>query len=468
MSSSNAPSLQTADPHRPLSHFMPPANWMNDPNGPIFWKGRHHLFYQHNPKEAWFSGPMCWGHAVSDDLVNWTHLPIALAPTPGGPDKDGCWTGSAVDNNGVPTIMYTGVHPEVQCVATGGDDLVKWQKHPANPVIAQPPPGLDVTGFRDPCVWREDDAWYVVIGSGIKGEGGAALFYRSPDLISWEYLHPLLVGQKESTGEMWECPDFFPLGDKHVLLVSVLGTTLYFIGTYRNHRFYPEIQGNTDFGGSFYAAKSYLDGSGRRILWGWIWEGRNENAVRAAGWAGVMSFPRILGIDGSVLTMEPAPELLALRGASEKFEDFAVAPGEMLLDRISGDSLEISAEIDPGSAEEVGLKVFCAPDGSEETIIAFNQAEGRIWVNRERSSLSPDVHRSVNGGPFKLNEGENLNLRVFLDKSVVEVFANRRACLTTRVYPSRRDSVHVKLTASGGTARVSRLEAWKLLPARIE
>src|SRR6476620_4558988 len=106
-----------ADPLRPQFHLLPASNWMNDPNGPIYWKGKYHMFFQYNPNAAVW-GDMHWNHAVSEDMVYWKHLPIALAPTPGGPDKDGCFTGSIVVEKGVPTMLYTGVNPEVQCYAT--------------------------------------------------------------------------------------------------------------------------------------------------------------------------------------------------------------------------------------------------------------------------------------------------------------------------------------------------------------
>ena len=211
-----------ADPQRPRYHFLPPANWMNDPNGLLFWKGKYHIFYQHNPY-APKCDPNHWGHALSEDLVHWTHLPIALAPTPDGPDNVAAGTGCAVDNSGVPTIIYTGFPSQVQCIATSNDDMITWKKHDGNPVLDSPPKGLEVVGFRDPCVWKEKDDCYMLIGSGIKGIGGTCLLYRSKDLIDWEYLHPLCIGDGKSTGDMWECPDFFPLGNKHVLLVSVYG-----------------------------------------------------------------------------------------------------------------------------------------------------------------------------------------------------------------------------------------------------
>jgi beta-fructofuranosidase len=143
------------DSQRPGFHFLPPRNWMNDPNGWIQWKGQYHLFYQYNPNGA-FHADMHWGHAVSDDLVRWQHLPIALAPTPDGADKDGVYSGCIVDNQGVPTLFYTGVFPEVQCAAVGSDDLVSWEKR-AEPVIDGPPDGLEVVRLpRSVCVagWR--------------------------------------------------------------------------------------------------------------------------------------------------------------------------------------------------------------------------------------------------------------------------------------------------------------------------
>lgn len=149
------PQQLAQDPLRPQYHFLPAANWMNDPNGPIYYRGNYHLFYQYNPNGA-FWGTMHWGHAVSKDMLHWKHLPIAFAPTPGGYDKDGVFSGSAVIHNGTPTMIFTGVSPEVQCIATGNSDMTVWKKEP-QPVIAAPPPGMKVTGFRDPAPWREGD-----------------------------------------------------------------------------------------------------------------------------------------------------------------------------------------------------------------------------------------------------------------------------------------------------------------------
>ena len=456
----------TDDPHRPQYHFLPPANWMNDPNGLIQWKGQVHLFYQHNPvAPSW--GAMHWGHAVSDDLVHWRHLPIALAPTPGGPDKDGCWSGCAVDKDGTPTLIYTGVMPQVQCIASSTDDMLTWQKHPANPVVAGPPEGLEVTGFRDPCVWREDDTWYMIVGSGIQGVGGTALLYRSNDLVDWEYMQPIHVGEANQTGEMWECPDLFPLGDKHVLLVGghpEFLYTYYYVGTYADHKFTPEILYKIDFGGYFYAAQTLLDDRGRRITWGWLKEGRSDKALMAAGWAGVMSLPRVLALrpDG-LLGVEPAPELKALRGQRYRLTDVDLTPTSSgMLESVRGDSLEILVEFEPGDAAEFGLQVRCSPDGEEQTRVVYDRAADRLTVDRGQSSLSLDVHRESQEGPLEMSPEARLKLHVFLDRSVVEIYANGCFCLTSRIYPSRDDSLGVGLFARGGSVKVVSLDAWKI------
>jgi beta-fructofuranosidase len=449
--------------HRPRYHFLPLANWMNDPNGLIQWRGRYHLFYQHNPHGA-HSAQKHWGHAVGDDLVHWAHLPIALAPMPRGPDKDGCYTGCAVDNTGTPTLVYTGVWPEVQCVATSSDELITWQRCAGNPVIGSPPEGMDVTGFRDPYVWREGDLWYAVIGSGIRGVGGTALLYRTPDLIHWEYVQPICVGDEVKTGRMWECPNLFPLGGKHVLLVSCvpLGRTLYFVGEYADCKFSKEVEGLVDLGECFYAPQVLIDDRGRRTMWGWLREGRSEEAQRGAGWAGVMSLPRILSISAEGrLASEPAPELSVLRGTHHRFSGTAVEPGSHYLRDVRGDSLEIQATFALGDAEAVGLSLRCSPNEEEQTLLVYDRASERLIIDRPRSSASPDVRRDPEEGSLRLGK-DPLTLRVFLDKSVVEVFANHQACLTSRVYPTREDSVGLALYARGGRAESVSLDIWEM------
>ena len=464
------------DPQRPRYHFLPPANWMNDPNGLIQWGETYHLFYQYNPNGP-FHGTIHWGHAASEDLVHWRHLPIALSPTPGSADADGCWSGCALDADGVPTLLYSGNRNWDQrlCLATSDDGLLTWQKHERNPVIVDPPPGLDLVGFRDHSVWREQGAWYQLIGAGIRGQGGAALLYRSPDLRDWEYLHPLLVGDAQRqtplwTGAMWECPDFFPLGDRHVLIVSVweagqLHYSAAMVGQYRDRRLVPEIEHKLDYGDiHFYAPQSFSDSQGRRIVFGWAVEGRDAEAQRAAGWAGVMSLPRALSLapNGHV-RMAPVPELLALRGEHRAAAPVAAHPGQpAAIPSIAGDSLELIAELAPAPGGSCGLAVRAAPDGSERTVIRYDAAAQQLVVDRSQSSLSPDVARGAHVAPLALAAGEPLRLRVFLDRSILEVFANDQVATTTRIYPTRPDSDRIALVAEGGAAQLRALDAWHM------
>src|SRR5262245_16373815 len=391
-----------SDRHRPHYHFLPPANWMNDPNGLIHWRGQYHMFYQYNPVAARF-GRMHWGHAVSDDLVYWRDLPIAMAPTPGGPDADGCWSGCIVDDGGVSTMIYTGLREPVQrpCLATSADDLLTWTKYAGNPVIAAPPPEMHQIDFRDHSVWRDDGIWYQVIGSSVPNVGGAALLYRSRNLRDWEYLHPLCTGDKSETGTKWECPDFFRLGDKHVLVISPipLRKSIYMIGTYVDQRFTPEPIGEVDVGGHFYAPQSLRDERGRRIMFGWLWEGRSHEAHEAAGWAGVMSLPRVLSLtaDGWI-GFEPAPELASLRGAHRRWEAISLVSSEYSLPEVQGNCLEIVAELAPGDAGVCGVDVLRSPDGAQYTRVVYDRAQHRLEIDRRFSSFNADDQHDVQGG----------------------------------------------------------------------
>jgi len=443
---------------------------MNDPNGLIQWRGQYHLFYQYNPHApVW--GSIHWGHAISDDLVHWRDMPIALEPTPGGVDADGVFSGCAVDDTGVPTILYTGVRMladgarlELPCLATSSDDdLRTWHKYPRNPVITSPPPGVDVLGFRDHSVWNEDGSWHQLIGSGIRGVGGTVFLYRSPDLRYWEYVQPILIGDPSQTGEMWECPDLFRLGDEHVLMVSPipLRKTLYFMGSFNGHRFSPRSEAVLDAGGYLYAPQSFTDSQDRRIMFGWLWEGRDESAQRAAGWAGVMSLPRafVPRTDGR-LGVQPAPELQSLRKQHTSLRDVSFE-SQVMVD-LRGVALELVAEISPGAATHVGVRILCAPDGTEQTVIRYDAASDLLSIDRHRSSLDLAVDREEHSTHLGLSTAEPLRLQVFVDHSVVEVFANGHTCLASRVYPTRPDSLGVELFADGGTARLISLDAWKM------
>lgn len=463
------------DPHRPTFHFLPPANWMNDPNGLIHWKGKYHLFYQYNPNGA-FHATMHWGHAWSDDLVHWEHLPIALAPSPEGPDADGCYSGCAVDVNGIATFMYTGVRGSAQlpCIATSqDDDLVTWEKYSGNPVIGTPPPELNTTIFRDHTVWREGGLWYQAIGSGVEGVGGTAVVFRSADFLNWQYVDSLVALERVSTGvgegaTGWECPDFFPLENHHVLTVSMWDhkplCVAYFVGRYADNRFVPEHEGVVDHGVSFYAPQSFTDALGRRVMFGWVRESRSVDAQINAGWSGVMSLPRVLSVldDGSLGTA-PAPEVERLRGESFRLLGDQVSPQQDVpLGNIPGDAFELRVRLAPDVTGTVNLEVLRSEDGSERTQIVYDADTQTLTIDTRQASKS----HIVDGGNYSLQStGQTpraVEVHVFVDHSIVEVFLNDEKCITARAYPTTPKSDGVRISASGGTTSIDYVDVWSM------
>ena len=432
-----------------------------------------------------------WYHVVSEDMVHWKNIGVALAPTPDGPDKDGCWSGSAVIHNGIPTLVYTGAFfegateredrakgliPERQMLAVAVDpddpDLRTWRKIAENPVIAAPPETMTVAGWRDPALWKEGDSWLMVVGSGVRGVGGMALLYRSPDLRRWQYLHPLATAKADPTlpggGAMWECPDFFRLDGKPVLLVAA--GNKYLVGAYRDLKFGAESEGRIDYG-SAYAQKTMEDARGRRIWWAWVPEG--PGALPEAGWSGAISLPRVLALREGRLHIEPASELRSLRSIRRAARKLTVSEKTpMLLRGLRGDCTEIVAEIDLGTAEQVGLRVRVAPDGSEQTLIGYDHTDRTLFSDIRQSSRSAPQASSAPGprnnplkkGSLQLNDREPLRLHVFLDASVVETFANNSTAIIDRVYPSAADALGIGVFARGGTAVLRSLEVWDLKP----
>lgn len=455
-----------ADSHRPNYHFLPPSNWMNDPNGVIQWQGKYHLFYQHNPTGALW-GNMHWGHATSPDLIHWSDEPIALAPTD-SPDSSGCFSGCAVNDNGVPTLIYTataGANCEIQtqCLATSDDTLRTWTKNLQNPVLSEVPAEARQTkDFRDPFVWKENATWYMVIGSGIQNVGGAVFLYRSTNLIAWEYLHPLLSSDDKRLGTIWECPNFFKLGDQWVLIISANtgtrpDTVHYFVGEYKNHQFTPITGGVLDYG-CLYAPLSCVDDQNRRVLFGWLQEERSNAALQRAGWSGVQSIPRILELDSrNRLLMKPVPELERIRGRNHAYEDRDLDQPITLA--VNTSSLDIAVEIDPGACEICGLKFICSTTPEEAIHIHYDARNQQISIRKQAES--PDVSGKILlEAPHPLAQNETLKLRILLDGSVVEVMVNDRTSLSTRFYPTNAIAVGILLFGEGAHLRL--LEAWEM------
>lgn len=455
------------DHNRPRYHLSPPANWLNDPNGLIQWNGKYHAFYQYNPGGP-HHGTIHWGHAVSDDLLHWRDEPVALSPSPDGPDADGCWSGCAFDDDGTATLLYTGGRDRQQlpCLATTTDpDLRTWIKDERNPVIEASPAELDVLAtehweaeFRDHCVWFDEGSWYQLIGSGIEDVGGTVLLYRSEDLRQWTYLGPLLTGDWEGAGHMWECPELLDFGEKQLLHVSNYDTVPYYLGHLADGRFDREQSGILDYG-EFYAPQSMDLDDGRSLTWGWIRESRGESAQWDAGWSGVLSVPRRLDLDeDGTLRQRPAEELRELRRNHVRHEDLVLAPADSNLLDVRGLALEFDLEVSLDDAEEFGLVLRESPDGVERTPIRY--AGDELIVGRGRSSQSPET--STDARRMPVDGDRSLSLRVFLDGSTLELFANEHRCLSTRIYPTCEDSDGVSLYANGGSATIDSLDAWEL------
>jgi sucrose-6-phosphate hydrolase SacC (GH32 family) len=439
-----------ADPDRPTFHLMPPANWLNDPNGPLFYKGYYHLFYQHNPYgDDW--GHMHWGHARSKDLVRWEHLPIALWPArERGEDHvfSGC---AAFDGKGRPVLFYTSIGPrapEQWAAVPEDDELIKWKKHPANPILTETVHGkVKVHEWRDPFVFRHGVRTYMVLGGNLnagKGGQGVVNVYRAEndELTRWKYVGVLFRHPDAGVNNV-ECPLFFPFGEKWVLIVSPHRKVDYFVGILDGDamRFTSQKRGVLD-PGNFYAPNVLADPKGRSLLWGWV-----NDFPKGRGWNGCLTLPRVLalGPDG-LLRQRPAPELERLRGKPYSQRDVRLASEVRPLKGVRGDALEIRAEIDPGDAAAVGVNVRCSADGKTSVPVTFDGS--RLEV----AGLQV---------PFRLPAGEKtLRLHLFLDRSVLEVYANGGAACATRVLRAGREAQGVEVFAREGNATVRSVECW--------
>ncbi|TKY48269.1 Beta-fructofuranosidase, cell wall isozyme [Spatholobus suberectus] len=395
-------------PYRTAYHFQPPKNWINDPNGPMRYKGLYHLFYQYNPKgAAW--GNIVWAHSVSKDLVNWTPLDPAIYPSQPS-DINGCWSGSATMlPGGKPAILYTGIDPmnhQVQNLAfpkNMSDPLLReWVKSPKNPLMAPTIANkINSSSFRDPTTaWLgKDGYWRVLIGSKINTRG-MAILYKSKNFVNWvQAKHPL--HSAEGTG-MWECPDFYPVlnkspltigldtsvnGDdvRHVLKVSLDDTKHdhYLIGTYDIAKdiFTPDngFQDRKsvlryDYG-KYYASKTIFDnGKNRRVLLGWVNESSSVADDTKKGWSGIHTIPRAIWLhkSGKQLVQWPVMEIESLRVNPVHWPTKVVKGGELL--QVTGVTaaqadVEISFEVNEfGKAEVldhwVDPQILCGRKGA--------------------------------------------------------------------------------------------------------
>jgi len=450
---------------RPDFHLTPRVGWMNDPNGFIFYKGEYHLFYQYYPYKCMW-GPMHWGHAVSSDLLHWSYLPAALAPDEVY-DHAGCFSGSAIAlPDGRLMLMYTGVRKEetadgeaadiqTQCLAFGdGTGFVKYE---GNPVLNASvlPEGGSRKDFRDPKIWQEKDGTYCcVIGNRPSDGSGQILLFTSADGIVWKF-KSILASNQNRYGKMWECPDFFELDGKWVLLTSpqdmlIDGNiyhsgngTLCLTGSYdkENGRFTEEKNQPIDSGLDFYATQTTLAPDGRRIMIGWM---QNWDSVSLrmpdAKWFGQMSLPRELSLKDGVLIQKPVREIDACRTNEVIYENERIS-GRKSFPKVNGRKVDIELtvnfkagegtkpETSEASSDESNQEYACrrfefrfAEDSNYYSSISYTTADSMLRIDRTFSGSRRDVihHRKCR---TQLQEGI-LKLRIILDLYSVEVFVN--------------------------------------------
>jgi beta-fructofuranosidase len=447
-----------SDPFRACYHFVTPEGSCMpfDPNGAIFWKGRYHLFYIFQDKRG-----HNWGHVSSTDLFHWRHHPTGLV--------SGMFSGNCfVNKDGRPTMCYHQVGQGNAMAVALDDDLNEWKKLESNPITPQTKPGDPHHGkYRswDPYGWLEDDTYYAIFGGERPG------LVKAPSLAGeWKYVGDLLANTVPgvSINEDVSCADFFKIGDRRMLLcISHRLGARYYLGDWKNEQFHPTFHEKMSWvDNSFFAPESLLDDKGRRIMWAWIFDGPGFKMRSDYRWSGTMSLPRVLslGADG-MLRMTPPEEIERLRCNGKKKSNLTVsADTEFPLEGIAGNSLELSLEMSAPEARQFGLVVCCSPGGEEQTRVYYDAAEKKLKVDTTKSSLT-DGAKTVEAGPFELKAGEPLKLRVFIDKSVVEIFANGRQAVMRRIYPSRPDSLGVKLFSTGGPANIPTLETWELAPS---
>ncbi len=460
-----------ADPYRPVYHFVSPESTMNDPNGLCCWQGRWHLFYQGYPPE---DRRVHWGHAVSDDLIRWRDLPYAIHPGP----ETCCYSGTTWVESERVIAMYHGT--ELGNMVAVADDplLLNWHKLTGTAVIPlsakQGPPAFH--NVFDPCLWKQGTFYYSLSGHGPrkKPDGRRAnILFRSPDLIHWECRHEFIEGDRFTLdGDDAGCPYFLPIGDRHIMLFfSHMSGGQYLLGDYdiRHEKFVVSSHGRFNFGAwgpaGVHAPSAAPDGRGGIIV---IF---NMNPGKPSGeWNQIMSLPRRLTLASrDKLAMTPAGDWPSLRRDKVSIPKTELPANQIIpLKNIRGDTLEIEAVIDPADASVVEIDVLRSPDAEEFTRIAFFKGRGMldgslVSLDTSRSSTLPDVRvRAPETAPFDLSDNEPLHVRIFIDRSIVEVFVNDRQCVAARVYPGRPDSRGVSLRAQGQSATLRSGVAWSM------
>lgn len=461
------------DPYRPTFHFVSPEGQAVpfDPNGNIYWHGRHHMGYIYQER-----GIHHWGHVSSADLLHWRHHPPMLMPTLDSPET-GIFSGNSfLDKDASRVIcLYHGLGAGNSIAWSDDKNLDHWHKQPGNPIVPIPPDPetADHTSW-DPHGWLDGDTYYAVFG------GKKNTVWKSRDLQKWRMCGPFLAHACPGVDllEDISCPDFFSLGDKWVMVcISHRLGARYYVGRWANEQFHPEYHEPMTFSDNeFFAPESHTDAQGRRILFAWVFDRRNEPARIRSGWAGTMSLPRVmtLGRDNRLI-MNPIDEFKTLRYNPLTIRNVAIpANGQVPVPfaGVEDNVLELEVELAAAKATELGVKVCCSADGAQETTIGYDVAQGTLKIDtthtgpnqRTGARMMGTPNKGIESAPLKLGKKQPLKLRIFIDRSVVDVFANDgQLALCRIIYPSQ-GSTGIKLYAKGAAAKAATLTAWDIMP----
>lgn len=446
-------------------HIQPQTGLLNDPNGFSYFNGEYHLFYQ------WFPlGPVhglkYWYHTKSTDLVHWENVGIGIEPKEYF-ESHGAFSGSALIHEGQLYLFYTGntrdgnwVRHPYQCMAVmdKAGRIEKFQE----PVIRSVPEGY-TDHFRDPKLWKQENAFYAVIGAQRENQTGCVVLYRSTNLHDWTFMGEIGTGLK-NFGYMWECPDYFELGDQGILIFSPQGLepqgdayrniyqSGYLIGgklDLESRTFAHGDFAELDRGFDFYAPQSTLDPRGRRILVGWMGLPDVSYPTDEHGWAHCLTLPRVLSVQSGKLIQQPVPELQALRQTKSELEDL-LNDQTKSYDLFEGVSYELICEFENQDAEEFGVQLRAGE--KEETVIKYNRAEQKIILDRTRSGKPVAAEY---GTTRKCRfVGDKVKFQIFVDVSSVEIFVNDgQEVFTARIFPEP-ESRQIRFFASKGKASV--------------
>lgn len=452
---------------RPRFHLSSRIGWMNDPNGFSIYKNEYHMFYQYHPYSLnW--GPMHWGHAVSKDFLHWDYLPAAIAPDT-AQDEEGCFSGSAIElEDGKQLLLYTGVSKQAgttqniqaQCIAIGdGIDYVKYEN---NPVIYenQLPSGYSSIDFRDPKIWKENGIYRCVAVNKTKDFGGAILLFESKDGFCWSYVSTLARSNNEYS-HMWECPDYFTLDNKHVILLSPQemqaqgmefhcgNNTMCMIGDYDDvsNTFVSEQVQAIDYGIDFYATQTLLTKDGRRIMSAWMqsWDGVAHRNLDC-NWFGQMILPREIHIKNGRLIQNPVNEILSIRKAKVCYENQIVSESRCF-DQVVGRHIDLTVTVKPDSKYQL-FRIKVAQDSKFYTMIEYVPITNSVRLDRSHSGCRADVVHERSCAVRNLDGA--IKFRIIMDTNSVEIFINDgEQAMTACIYtPEQADGIYFEAIGS--------------------